>query len=154
MAALFTKDIHIMRILVDADACPVKDIIIKLAKENSIDVIMFTDTSHVIDDGYSTVVTCDQHADSVDYTLVNSIKSGDIVVTQDHALASMAMSPKVVVINQDGFIYDASNIDLLLSIRHESAKIRRSGGRTPGPKKRTREDDEKFETLLKQVIGS
>jgi len=141
-----------MRILVDADACPVKEIIVKLARQNGIAVIMFIDTSHVINDGYSTVITVDQHADSVDYAIANSIKPGDIIVTQDHGLAAIAMSPKNFVINQNGFIYDNSNIEALLSFRHESAKIRRSGGRTPNPKKRTAEEDEKFEKILIEVI--
>ncbi len=141
-----------MRILVDADACPVKEIIVRIASKYSIPVFMFIDTSHVLNDGYSTVVTVDQHADSVDYAIVNGIKAGDIIVTQDHGLASLAMSPKNFVINQNGFIYDNSNIDSLLSFRHESAKIRRSGGKTPNPKKRTNEEDEKFEKVLIEVI--
>ncbi len=141
-----------MRILVDADACPVKEIIVRIAQKYSIPVFMFIDTSHVLNDGYSTVVTVDQHTDSVDYAIVNSIKAGDIIVTQDHGLASLAMSPKNFVINQNGFIYDNLNIDSLLSFRHESAKIRRSGGRTPNPKKRTAEEDEKFEKILIEVI--
>ena len=141
-----------MRILVDADACPVKEIIVRIARRYSIEVIMFVNTCHVINDGYSTVVTVDQHSDSVDYAIANSIKPGDIIVTQDHGLAALAMSPKNFVISQNGFIYDNSNIDSLISFRHESAKVRRSGGRTPNPKKRTAEEDEKFEKTLLEVI--
>jgi hypothetical protein len=43
----------LMQILVDADACPVKQIIVRLAKEHNIPVTMLTDTSHEINDGYS-----------------------------------------------------------------------------------------------------
>ncbi len=53
-----------MRILVDADACPVKQIIVRIAKERQIPVIMLTDTSHALNDGYSRVITVDKAADS------------------------------------------------------------------------------------------
>lgn len=141
-----------MRILVDADACPVKEIIVTTARRRSIPVFMFADTSHIIDDGYSTVVTVDCHSDSVDYAIANSIKRNDIIVTQDHGLAALVMSEHNFVINPNGFIYDSSNIDSLLNFRHESSKKRRSGGRTPGPKKRTAEEDEKFEKTLKELM--
>lgn len=143
-----------MRILVDADACPVKEIIVRTARQYSIEVIMFVNTCHVISDDYSTVVTVDCSYDSVDYAIANVVKPHDIIVTQDHGLAALVISPKNFVINQNGFIYDSSNIDALLSFRHESAKVRRSGGRTPNPKKRTDEENEKFEKKLIEVIIS
>ena len=48
------------RILVDADACPVKGIILRLAKQRNIPVTMVIDTSHELNDGYSTVITVDK----------------------------------------------------------------------------------------------
>ena len=42
-----------MQILVDADACPVGQIIVRLAKEKNIPVTMRIDTSHELGDGYS-----------------------------------------------------------------------------------------------------
>lgn len=75
-----------MQILVDADACPVKQIIVRLAKEQNISVTMLTDTSHELNDGYSTVITVDKQADSVDFALMNILTRNDIVVTQDFDL--------------------------------------------------------------------
>ena len=54
-----------MRILVDADACPVKDQIARLAKKRGIAVVMVIDNTHVLSDGYSTVITVDK---AVSYT--------------------------------------------------------------------------------------
>ena len=45
-----------MQILVDADACPVKQIIVQLAKQRGIPVTMLIDTSHELNDGYSTIM--------------------------------------------------------------------------------------------------
>ena len=59
-----------MQILVDADACPVKEIIVRLAKERNIPVTMLIDTSHQLNDGYSEVIIVDKLADSVDFALI------------------------------------------------------------------------------------
>ena len=134
-----------MQILVDADACPVKEIIVRLAKERKLLVTMLIDTSHQLNDGYSRVITVDKEADSVDFALMGLLQKGDIVVTQDYGLAAMALGKGARVINQNGLIYTNDNIDRLLMERHVSAKARRSGKRTKGPSKRTKEDDERFE---------
>ncbi len=55
-----------------------------MAKRRGIPVTMLIDTSHVLNDGYSTVITVDQGRDSADIRLVNLIEPGDIVVTQDY----------------------------------------------------------------------
>ena len=140
-----------MKILVDADACPVKGIIIKLAKEFGLPVIMLIDTSHVINDGYSEVITVDKARDSVDFALVNRVERGDIVVTQDYGVAAMVMPKGALAINQNGFTYNKDNMDRLLFERHISQKIRRSGGKTSAIRKRTREDDEKFEVMFRRL---
>jgi len=141
-----------MNILVDADACPVKNIILKIAKENSIPVFMFIDNTHILNDGYSEVIIVDKARDSVDIALINRTKEFDIVVTQDYGVAAMALGKGAYALNQNGLIYDKDNIDVLLFERHIGQKVRRCGGRTTGPRKRTKEDDEKFERAFKKVI--
>lgn len=143
-----------MKILVDADACPVKSIIVKIAKYYSLGVIMFFDTSHVYEDDYSKVLIIDKGRDSVDFALINYLKSSDIVITQDYGVASLALSKKAYVLNQNGLIYTNENIDTLLYNRYLSQKIRRSGGKTKGPKKRSRLNDISFEKNLVKLIDS
>ena len=75
-----------------------------------------------------------------------------IVITQDYGLAAMAMNKASYVINQNGMIYNDENIDRLLYSRHISKKIRKSGGKTKGPKKRTKEDDINFEKTLNEIL--
>jgi uncharacterized protein YaiI (UPF0178 family) len=135
-----------MKILVDADACPVREIILKAAKRRNTPVIMVTDTSHELNDGYSEVIIVDKGADSADYAIAGLASRGDIVVTQDYGLAAMVLAKGAKAINQDGLIYTNNNIDELLTKRYIGQKIRRGGGRTKGPKKRTKKDDERFES--------
>ena len=127
-----------MKILIDADACPVTDIAVKIAKEYSIECIILCDTAHfIVRDGASTV-TVEKGADSVDFRLVNMVENGDIAVTQDYGLAAMCLAKKAVPINQNGLIFTDKNIEELLYTRFVSKKIRMAGGRTKGPKKLTK----------------
>jgi uncharacterized protein YaiI (UPF0178 family) len=57
-----------------------------------------------------------------------------------------------VVLNQNGLIFTDKNMDRLLMERHIGQKIRRSGGKTKGPPKRSKDDDTAFETALEQLL--
>ncbi len=140
-----------MKIFVDADACPVKNLIVKIAKEYNLKVVMFADTSHEIKDNYSEVIIVDKGRDSVDFALINRVAKNDIVVTQDFGVATMALSKNAYAINQNGLVYNKDNIDMLLFERHISQKVRRSGGKTSGHRKRGKEDDEKFAAKLREL---
>jgi uncharacterized protein YaiI (UPF0178 family) len=140
-----------VKILVDADACPVKGIIVSVARQYKLDVTMLIDTSHELNDGYSTVITVDKARDSVDIALINLVRAGDLVVTQDFGVAAMALGKKARAVNQNGLIYSDDNIDGLLFERHIGQKVRRAGGRTAGSRKRTREDDSRFERTFRNL---
>ncbi len=137
-----------MRILVDADACPVKEIIVATARKKQIPVTMLIDTSHVLSDGYSTVITVDQGHDSADIRLVNLIQPGDIVVTQDFGGAAMSLARGAKAVNQNGMVYSDGNMDRLLFERALGQKIRRAGGKAGKNRKRTKEDDAAFARSL------
>ena len=142
-----------MRILVDADACPVKQIIVRLAKEKKIPVTMLIDTSHELSDGYSTIITVDKQTDSVDFALMGLLEREDIVVTQDYGLAAMVIGKGARAVNQNGLVFTDENMDKLLMERHIGGKIRRDGGRTKGPAKRTKDNDARFEAAFEQLLN-
>lgn len=137
-----------MKILIDADGCPVVDATVRIAKERQIECFILCDTSHVLEKDGAQTLTFSKGADSVDFELVNRVAPGDIVITQDYGLAAMCLSKEALVINQDGMEYTADNIDALLLARHTAKKIRTSGGRLKGPRKRSAIQDEKFNTTL------
>lgn len=121
-----------MKILVDADACPVKRIIVRLARQKGVPVTMLIDTSHELNDGYSSIITVDKRADSVDFALVAILSADDIVVTQDYGLAAMALAKGAKAVNQNGLVFTGANIDKLLMERYIGRKTRMSGGKTKG----------------------
>ncbi len=141
-----------MKIIVDADACPVTRIAENVAKKYNIPCTLVCDTSHYLESDYSAVFTVSKGADSADYKIVNLIEKGDIVVTQDYGLAAMCMSRAAFAINQNGMIYSDDNIDSLLFMRAASSKARRAGVHLKGPKKRDRSQDTHFETALCKLI--
>lgn len=141
-----------MRILIDADGCPVVDLTVRLAKKYGIECTILCDTSHEFNrDGAKTVVV-EKGADSVDFKIVNLVGEGDIVVTQDYGLAAMCLARKAIPVNQNGLVYTDKNIDQLLFTRYVSKKIRNAGGRMKGPSKRTPEQDKAFEAALERLI--
>ncbi|MFD3158162.1 YaiI/YqxD family protein [Haloimpatiens sp. FM7330] len=142
-----------MKILVDADSCPGKQIIEKAAKKYKIEVIMYCDLNHIIKSDYSTVKYADSGFQSVDMKIINEAHEGDIVITQDYGVATMALSRKAYAISPKGYIYDNENIEKLLFERHIASKVRRSGGRTSNPKKRKSEDDIRLYNNLIKLIN-
>ena len=73
-----------MKIFVDADACPVVDIVEDIATKYNISVTLLCDTNHVLTSDYSEVIVVGAGADAVDYKLISICHRGDIVVTQDY----------------------------------------------------------------------
>ena len=142
---------NIMKVLVDADACPVKNIIEKVSEEFNIPVIMIIDTSHMLTSDYSEILQVSKAPDAVDLALINRTEKGDIAVTQDYGVATMVLGKKAYAIHPSGKVYTDKNIDLLMFERHLSKKQRRAGVRSSSLRKRTKEDDYRFENAFRQL---
>ena len=143
-----------MKLLIDADACPVVAIAERIAKSHSIPVTLLCDTNHVLHSDYSEVKVIGAGKDAVDFALVNLCQAGDIVVTQDYGVAAMILGKGAHGIHQSGKWYTNDNIDQLLMERHLSGKARRAKSKhhLKGPAKRTPEDDERFAASLEKLI--
>ena len=144
-----------MRIFVDADACPVVKIIEKIAKKYSVGVTLLCDTNHILQSNYSEVRIIGAGADAVDYALVNMLKKGDVAVTQDYGVAAMVLTKGGFCIHQSGRIFTDDNIGGLLMDRHLAKKARMSNSKhhIKGPKKRTNDDDKRFEEAFEKLIS-
>jgi len=137
---------------IDADACPVVDIAVCIAKAHGVPVTLVCDDAHFMQREGARTITVSRGADSADLMLVNLLKKGDIAVTQDYGLAALCLARGAQALDQNGRVYDDGNIDSLLSMRHVSAKARRSGGRVKGPPKREKWQDEQFAQRLEQLL--
>lgn len=141
-----------MKILVDADACPVKSIVSGIAESYGLELIMIADTAHILNSAYGKTVTVDKQRDSADFAILNMVEKGDIVVTGDYGLASMVLSKSGYAIGNNGMEYTHYNIDRLLMERHLNKKMRELNKKHTSTPKRTKEDNQQFERNFKQII--
>lgn len=141
-----------MRVLIDADGCPVVDIGIRLCKKYNIECLLLCDTAHEMSREGAQTLVFDKGADSVDLALANRTQPGDLVITQDYGLASLCLARRASVLHQDGWEYTDYNIQALLFQRHESRKYRAGGGRIKGPAKRTHQQDKDFESAMERLL--
>ena len=140
-----------MKILVDADACPVKHIIERIAQVLEIPVLMFIDTSHLLDSDYSEIIQVSKAPDAVDIAIMNRTQKGDIVVSQDYGVATMVLGKGAYAMDPNGKQYTNDNIEYLMDMRHISRVQRRAGKKTSSMRKRTKEDDNHFEEAFYEL---
>ena len=124
------RGMNVMKIFVDADACPVVRIVEDIAKRYKVPVTLLCDTNHILSSDYSEVITVSAGADAVDFKLISLCHQGDIVVTQDYGVAAMALGKKAYAIHQSGKWYTDENIDQMLMERHLSKKARKSSSKS------------------------
>ncbi|MHB1421073.1 MAG: YaiI/YqxD family protein [Bacillota bacterium] len=141
-----------MKILIDADACPkaVLQICQKIGRQHNIPVWTVASFNHVIESDYHVVV--DSGTQEADIKVANLTEKDDVVITQDWGLAALVLGKKAKCLNPNGKEYRSDSIEFLLEERETKAKVRRHGGKTKGPKKRTAEDDRRFEEGLKRLV--
>ena len=142
-----------MKILVDADACPknVLQACLGIGREYAVPVWTVASFDHnIVSDHHITVGSASQEAD---LKIVNLAEPGDIVITQDWGLAAMVLGRRALCLSPDGREFCHDRIEFLLEERQVKAKLRRSGGRTKGPKKRTGADDRHFAAVLEKLLA-
>ncbi len=146
------EEVIAIKVLIDADGCPVTEITLRLCRNAVVPCLILCDTAHTFHAEGAETIVIDQGADSVDFALVNRAAAGDLVITQDYGLASMCLARGCRVLHQDGWEYTRDNIDALLFARHASYKHRSAGHRTKGPKKRSRTQDQTFAAALESLL--
>jgi len=142
-------------IIIDGDACPVKEICIACAKKFSVEVLIVAsikNKSHHNQEAKWVYVDWDKEA--ADLYIMNAARKGDIAVTSDIGLAAALLGKGVCVISPKGIIYNEESIDSLLYMRHVSAKKRRNGIYGKGPKAFTDNDRKNFYEELTRILSN
>jgi uncharacterized protein YaiI (UPF0178 family) len=142
-----------MKIWVDADACPrsVLQICIRFGRKHNTPVWTVASFNHRIESDHPIVVG--DGFQEADIKIVNLTEAGDIVVTGDWGLAAMVLARGAKCLSPGGKEFHPKKMDFLLEERELKMKFRRGGGRTKGPRKRTSEDDRRFEVSLEKVFS-
>lgn len=141
-----------MKIMVDADACPksVLQICMSIGHQYGVQVWTVASFNHSIDSDHPVIVGNDPQ--EADLKIINMTEEGDIIVTQDWGLAAVVLGKGAKCLSPAGREFRPDKIQFLLEEREIKSKLRRSGVRTKGPKKRTVDDDRRFETCLERIL--
>ena len=141
------------RILVDADACPVRRELQRAAERWPTEVWHFANSTQDIPQGLSgSVIRVSDKRDAADFAIVAQCREGDVVVTDDVGLAAMVLAKGARALSSRGRRFRAEEIPSLLQERHRARKIRLAGGRTPGPRALTAPDRRRFACALAQLL--
>ena len=138
-----------MKILVDADDCPVVSQIEAIARKHHIPVILFCDTHHILHSTYSEIKTNGVGA------LCNLCDTGDVVVTQDYEVAAMALWRQAYALHSSGLRYTDENISRMLDERHMvKEQLRRSfrNSSLRGAISLMQKDDGSFKAVLEELV--
>lgn len=140
-------------IWIDGDGCPKGAVQFTLqeGERRGMMVVLVTNVHHETKAEHRLVV--DGSAQAVDLAIINRMKAGDLVITQDIGLSALVLGKKGFALHPTGQEYQSDDMSLILEMRESAAKHRRGGGRTRGPKKRTEADEQRFQQALLDILN-
>ena len=142
-----------IKIYVDADACPVKNEIERVATRHNLE-------TYIVCDGgirpslnpLIQLVVVNQGADAADDWIVEHIKKSDICITNDIPLAGRCLKKKAFALKPNGKSYTDDNIGIALATREIMEKIRETGEMTGGPPPFSKADRSKFLDQMEMTV--
>jgi uncharacterized protein YaiI (UPF0178 family) len=146
-----------LHIYIDADSCPVKDEVYKVAKRYGLSVTlvaaawMRVPTESWI---HLEVVKETGGLDAADDWIVEQIGSGDIVVSEDIILASRCVEKEARALNPRGRLFTPESIGEALATRELMADLREAGTITGGPAPFEKTDRSRFLQRLDEIVNA
>lgn len=113
-----------MKVLLDADGSPVREITEKLCQKYGAKLLMVKNYSQDFSSLYGEVISVDISKEAADIYIANHAKSGDLVITNDKGLSSLGLSKNARVMDFQGNFIDDENIVAMLENRHFNKKMR------------------------------
>ncbi len=142
-------------IAVDADACPVKHEVYRVAKRYDLEVILVAASwIRVPDDGRVRLVLVNDEGrlDAADDRIVEEIGPDDIAITEDVHLASRCLDKGARVISPRGRVFSPDSIGEAVATRDLMADLREAGVATGGPKPFQKADRSAFLQRLDETV--
>ena len=141
------------RIYVDADACPVKEEIYRVAARHGLPVsVVAGQFIRVPQDPSIERIAAGSAMDAADDWIAERARAGDIVVTSDIPLASRCVKAGADVIAPNGKPFTEQSIGMTLAVRNLMTDLRSSGEVTGGPRGFSPRDRSAFLSALDQTI--
>ncbi len=143
-----------MRIYVDADACPVKDEVYRVARRYGTRVVVVANSALRVPEDPPVELVVRAGFGAVDDWIAEHIGPGDVAVTADVPLAARCVGNGAVVVDPKGRLLDAHTIGEALAVRDLMDGLRQAGNATPGPAPMTAKDRSRFLSRLDEAINA
>jgi uncharacterized protein YaiI (UPF0178 family) len=142
------------RILVDADACPVKEEVFAVARRLAVPVIVVANSRLrlPLDANVELVVVESGQLDDVDDWIAERAGPGDVVISADIRLAGRCLGTGAQVIGTDGRPFTEDGIGSTLAMRELMADLRELGEATGGPRPFAAKDRSRFLHALDEAL--
>ena len=149
------EDLRLLNIFIDADACPVKKEVYRVASRYSLTVTLVANSwMRVPSERWIALEVVEGGLDAADDWIVEHVQPYDIVVTADIPLASRCLKEGARVIGPTGKPFTENNIGSTVATRDLLAELRGAGASTGGPAPLTKRDRSRFLQTLDEVIQS
>lgn len=142
-----------VRIYVDADACPVKDEVVRVAARHEIPMSLVANTWMRDPDHYlAEKVSVGNDLDAADNWIAERAGAADVVITNDIPLARRCVAKGAVVLRPNGTVLDENSIGMAVAVRDLTTHLRDAGAMTGGPAAFTKADRSKFLDKLENAV--
>ena len=142
-----------VEIYVDADGCPVKQEIYRVAMRHRLKVTLVANSRMRVPDNDSVeLVLVDDQLDAADNWIVEHVKENDIVISGDIPLASRCLKKSALVLSPRGKVFTEDSIGAALANRELLSHLRELGTITGGPAPFERRDRSRFLHCLDEII--
>jgi uncharacterized protein len=149
------EDLDLLHIFVDADACPVKEEVYRVAGRCGLDVTLVANSRlRVPDERWIALEIVEGGFDAADDWIVEHVQPHDIVITADILLASRCLKRGSHVVGPTGKPFTESNIGEAVATRDLLSDLRDAGERTGRPPSLKQRDRSRFLQQLDEVIQS
>jgi uncharacterized protein len=146
-------EVQPLRILVDADACPVKDEIYKVGSRHDVPVAIVTNSRiRVPDHPLIERVLVSDRFDAADDWIAEQASPRSVVVTSDILLADRCIKAGATVIAPSGRRFDANSIGSAIATRAIMADLRAGGDQIGGPPPFSKSDRSRFLSALDEAL--
>lgn len=147
------KGTGLIKLYVDADACPVKNEVFRVAKRHNLKVYLVANAPmRIPPDEFIELITVQEGPDVADDWIATRITGTDIAVTSDIPLAARCLKKGARVLDPKGRVYSDDSIGDALATRDLMAFLRDMGTITGGPPPFEQKDRSRFLQRLDELI--
>ena len=142
-----------MRILVDADACPVKEEVVRVAERHGIEAIFVSNAwMRLPDSPLVKRVGVEAGMDAADNWIADQATSQDVIITNDIPLAARGVAKGARILRPNGRPLDQNSIGMAVAVRDLNTHLRDMGEITGGPAGFQKQDRSRFLEALETAI--